>query len=106
MRSDLPAPLTVELGGALGLVAVVVALKAVLHPLLTYALATHVFALPPLYAAVAIVLAAMPVGVNPYLFASRYRAAEAECATAIAVSTPLAVATVTAALVALGFGGG
>jgi predicted permease len=92
--------------GALPIVAVLVVLKGVVHPLMVYTLATHVFALPPLFAAVAIVLATMPVGVNPYLFATRYAAAEAECATAIAVSTPLAVVTVTAALLVLGLGGG
>jgi hypothetical protein len=92
--------------GALPAVAAVVALKGVAHPLIVCAFALWVFQLPPVFAAVAIVLAAMPVGVNPYLFATRYRAAEAECATAIAVSTPVSMVTVTAALLLLGFGGG
>lgn len=95
-----------RIGGALPLVAVVVALKGVVHPLLAFTLATQVFALPPLFTAVAVVLATMPVGVNPYLFAARYAVAEAECATAIALSTPLAVVTVSVALIALGLGGG
>ncbi len=91
--------------GALPLVAVLVGLKAVVHPLVTFALARWVFELSPLFAAVAVLLAAMPVGVNPYLFATRYAAAEAECATAIAVATPLALLTVSVVLVALGLGG-
>jgi predicted permease len=95
-----------RVGGALPLVAVVVALKGVAHPVIAYLLATQVFALPPLFTAVAVVLAALPVGVNPYLFAARYGVAEAECATAIAISTPLAVVTVSLALVGLGLGGG
>lgn len=91
--------------GALPLVAVLVVLKGVVHPIVAFALTTQVFAVQPLFAAVAVVLATMPVGVNPYLFATRYRAAEAECATAIAVSTPLAVITVTAGLIVVGMGG-
>lgn len=95
-----------HIGGALPLVAVVVALKGVVHPLVAFVLATQVFDLSALFTAVAVVLAALPVGVNPYLFAARYGVAEAECATAIAVSTPLAVITVSLALVGLGLGGG
>lgn len=91
--------------GALPLVASLVLLKGVAHPLLVFALATWVFALPPLWTQVAVVLAAMPIGVNPYLFAARYKVAEAECATAIAVSTPIAVVIVTVTLLALGLGG-
>jgi len=92
--------------GALGLVAVLVALKGVVHPLIVVTLATQVFALPALFTAVAVLLATMPVGVNPYLFAARYGAAEAECATAIAVSTPLAIVTVSVALIGLSLAGG
>lgn len=92
--------------GALGLVAVLVTLKGVVHPLVVVTLATQVFALPALFTAVAVLLATMPVGVNPYLFAARYQAAEAECATAIAVSTPLAIVTVSVALIGLGLAGG
>lgn len=92
--------------GALPMVSVLVVLKGVVHPLVVLTLATQVFALPPLFAGVAVVLATMPVGINPYLFATRYAAAEAECATAIAVSTPLAVVTVTAALLVMGFATG
>jgi hypothetical protein len=94
------------IGGALPLVAVLVGLKGVVHPLIAYVLAAYVFALPTMFTAVAVVLAALPVGVNPYLFAARYGVAEAECATAIAISTPLAVVTVSLALVALGLGAG
>jgi len=90
--------------GALPVVAVLVGLKAVLHPLVVFVLATQVFALSPLFTTVAIVLATMPVGINPYLFATRYGAAEAESATAMALSTLLAVVTVTATLVLMGLG--
>lgn len=92
------------LRGALPLVAVLVVLKGAVHPAIVYVLGTQLFALPPLSLTVAVILAAMPVGVNPYLFATRYRAAEAECATAIALSTALAVASISAVLVLLDLG--
>ena len=92
--------------GALLPAAAVVALKVVVHPVLAYLLATRVFELSALDTAVVVVLAALPVGVNPYLFAARYRAAEAECAAAVALSTPLAMVTIAAVVVALGLGGG
>jgi predicted permease len=91
--------------GALPVVSVLVVLKGVVHPLVMLGLA-QVFGLSPLWTAVAVVLATMPIGVNPYLFATRYRVAEVECATAIAVSTPIAVVTVGAALLAFGIVGG
>lgn len=93
------------LRGALPLVAVLVVLKGVVHPAIVYLVGSQLFALPPLSLTVAVILAAMPVGVNPYLFATRYRAAETECATAIALSTGLAVASVSAVLVLLDLGG-
>ena len=93
-----------EIKAALPLVAVLVALKGVVHPLLVTLLA-QAFGLSPLWAAVAILLASMPIGVNPYLFAARYGRAEAECATAVAVSTPVAILTVSAALLTLGLAG-
>ncbi len=92
------------LRGALPLVAVLVVLKGVVHPAIVWLLGSQLFALPPLSLTVAVILAAMPVGVNPYLFATRYRAAEAECATAIAVSTALAVVGVGTVLLLLDLG--
>ncbi len=94
-----------RIGGTLPVVLTLVLLKGLVHPLLVFFLATQVFDLPTLWTQVAVVLAAMPIGVNPYLFAARYQASEAECATAIAVSTPLAVIVVSVVLLALGLGG-
>lgn len=88
--------------GALPLASLLVVLKGVVHPMATLAVCTLLFDLPPAWVAVAVVMGATPVGVNPYLFASRYRVGEAECATAIALSTPLAVVTITLALAATG----
>ncbi|MFW5835086.1 MAG: AEC family transporter [Pseudomonadota bacterium] len=79
-----------------------VGVKGIIHPLLLFLLCTYVFELSPLWTAVAVVLAATPVGVNPYLFAVRYRTAEGATATAIALSTPISILTITAALWAVG----
>ena len=80
-----------RIAGALQPALVMVALKLVVCPLAVWALATLVFEMPPLWAKVAIVLAAMPVGVNVYLFGVRYHAGEAESATAVLlVQHPLA----------------
>jgi predicted permease len=85
--------------GALQPALVMVALKLIVHPLAVWALATLVFDVPPLWAKVAIVVAAMPVGVNVYLFGVRYDAGQAESATAILLSSILSVATLSAVLV-------
>ncbi|WP_368735600.1 AEC family transporter, partial [Escherichia coli] len=52
---------------------VVAGLKLVLHPLAVWVLAFHVFTMPAAYAGVAVLFAAMPVGVNAYLLANRYK---------------------------------
>jgi malonate transporter and related proteins len=88
-----------RIAGALQPALVMVALKLLVCPLVVWAFATFVFDVPPLWAKVAIVLAAMPVGVNVYLFGVRYQAGEAESATAILLSSILSVATLTMVLV-------
>jgi malonate transporter len=93
-----------RLKGALAPAAMIAALKLVVHPLLVFGLISLVFAVPPLWAKVAIVIAALPVGVNPYLFAVRYDAGQVESASAILLSTPLSVATVSLVLLWLGPG--
>jgi hypothetical protein len=50
-----------------------VALKTALHPALVWLLATRVFDLPASWTAVAVTLAALPTGINTYLFAQRYQ---------------------------------
>jgi hypothetical protein len=95
-----------RIAGALRVALVVVAIKLVVCPLAVWALATVVFDVPPLWAKVAILLAAMPVGVNVYLFGVRYDAGQAESATAILLSSILSIATLSAALVWLEADGG
>jgi malonate transporter and related proteins len=88
-----------RIAGALQPALVMVALKLVVCPLAVWALATFVFDVPRLWAKVAILLAAMPVGVNVYLFGVRYDAGQAETATALLLSSILSVATLSATLV-------
>ena len=95
-----------RIAGALRVALVMVALKLVVCPLAVWALATFVFDVPPLWAKVAILLAAMPVGVNVYLFGVRYGAGQAESASAILLSSILSIATLSAALAWLDAPGG
>jgi hypothetical protein len=85
----------------LGLVA---ALKLFALPALAYVLAAHVFALPPLVVAVIVLHAAMPVGANPFLFATRYERGTGPISAAIVASTLAAVVTVSVLLLLLGAG--
>ncbi|MCJ2008598.1 AEC family transporter [Methylobacterium sp. E-016] len=83
--------------------AVVIALlKLVVHPLIVWLLATKVFAMPPAYAGVATLFAAMPVGINAYLLAMRYRTETGLIAASLLVSTLLAPFTTIAWLTLLG----
>ncbi|MEM7565854.1 MAG: AEC family transporter [Pseudomonadota bacterium] len=68
--------------------------KLLIHPLIVFGLATW-FALPPLWTAAAVLFAACPAGVNTYLFAVTYDKGVAEASTNIAVTSGIAVVSVT-----------
>lgn len=88
--------------GALRPALVMVALKLIGHPLAVWLLVILVFDVPPLWAKVVILLAALPVGVNVYVFATRYDAGQAESAAAIVISNILSVVTLPLILLWLG----
>ncbi|MFO1070323.1 MAG: AEC family transporter [Geminicoccaceae bacterium] len=90
--------------GALPRAGFMILMKMLVHPALVWVLATFVFAVPPLWTGVAVLTASLPVGVNSYLFAERYRVGQAEAAAAILIATVLSVATVTVLLGLLGVG--
>lgn len=69
-------------------------LKNFVHPLLVWWLATRVFSLDPTWMRVAVVVAAMPTGVNAYLFANRYEAGSAMASSAVLISTAVSLVTV------------
>jgi malonate transporter and related proteins len=79
-------------------------LKLVAHPLLVYAIARSVFALPPLWSGVGLLFAACPSGINVYLFAHRVKTGEATASASVSLSTGLAVITVALWLAFLGVG--
>ena len=91
-----------SMSGQFASVLAITAIKLLAMPIVAYLLATHVFGLPPLAACVVTLLAGMPVGANAYLFASSYGRAPAAVSGAIALSTPLAVITLSTLLVLLG----
>jgi malonate transporter and related proteins len=77
----------------LGLAAVLTALKLIVHPALVYLFAFEIFPMPPVWAGVAVLFAAMPSGINSYLFAERYKTAVTLTSNTIALSTFCAVFT-------------
>lgn len=89
--------------GDLGPAIVITALKLVVHPAIVYSL-TRVLPMPPVWADVAVVFAAMPSGVNAYLLAQRYKAGVTASASAVSLSTALSLFTVTVWFLILGVG--
>jgi malonate transporter and related proteins len=77
------------------LVASIAFLKLIVQPALVYVLVFHVLPMPPVWAAVAVLFAACPTGVNSYLLAERYKVCVPLVSTTIAVTTVAAVVTTT-----------
>ncbi|MEM9207374.1 MAG: AEC family transporter [Pseudomonadota bacterium] len=69
-------------------------LKIIIHPLLVYVLAVHVFDLPPAWTGAVILFAASPSGVNAYLVAKYYGTGLRISSSTIAISTFLSVISV------------
>ena len=72
---------------------VISVLKTILHPLLMWG-AGRALGLTGLPLAVMVVAAALPVGANVFLFSQRYKEAEDLVTASVAVSTLMAVGTV------------
>jgi len=68
----------------------VIALKMVLMPVLVFVMVRYVVSIPPLWAQVAVLFAAMPTGANAFLFSQRNEEAVAAVSGAIALGTALA----------------
>jgi malonate transporter len=83
-------------------VAILATLKLVAHPLLVWTLAVHVLGLHGIWVPVAVTMAAMPSGVNAYLFAERYAAAEGVAARTVFITTAGSVLTLALTLYLLG----
>ncbi|TVQ36284.1 MAG: AEC family transporter [Spirochaetaceae bacterium] len=78
-------------------VALLIVAKLMLHPLLVWLL-VWLLRLPAAWAAVAVVTAALPTGINASVFARKYDASVAQVATATLLSTAISLATLTAVL--------
>ena len=75
--------------------------KLILQPLLTWWLAYHVFGLSGIWAAAAVIHAALPTGVPVFVVAQRYKTYVERSSAAVVVSTGLSVATLSVLLVLL-----
>ena len=64
-----------------------VLLKLFVHPALTWALATWVFHLPPMWVKAAVLLSALPTGTGPFMLAEFYRRDGAQVSNTILLST-------------------
>ncbi|MGU3494612.1 AEC family transporter [Xanthobacteraceae bacterium A53D] len=78
-------------------------LKLVVHPLLVLGL-TRILPMPPVWAGVAVLFAAMPCGINAYLLAQRYGVGVGTSSSAVSLSTGLGLITITFWLYVLGVG--
>lgn len=87
-----------QLGGDLRQCAALVIFKLVVHPIIAAVMAFFVFDLQPVWAAVAVVTAALPLGVNVFIMAEHYGIYTARAASAILISTGLSLLTVSVLL--------
>lgn len=79
-----------HLGGDLREVGVIVVFKLLAMPAAVWLTATYVFAIDPMWAAIAAVNAAMPDGANVFVLAQKYNLFVARAAAAVLISTALA----------------
>lgn len=71
----------------------VTAISTMLHPLAALILGTLVFDLPHEVLRAAVIIAAMPTGMNGYIFAAQYQRAQGAAASAVLLATASAVVT-------------
>lgn len=81
-----------------------VALKTLVFPGIVFVLATYVFELETLWRNTAVLLSAVPTGVNAFLFADRYGVGKASATTTIFLGTGVSMATLSLILYLLDIG--
>jgi predicted permease len=79
-------------------------LKAVVNPILTFALVTNVFVMEPLWSQAAVILSATPAAVNTYVIAQQYNVHFKTVSSAIVMSTGMSVITIFFWLIWFGVG--
>jgi malonate transporter len=75
--------------------------KLLLHPLITWWLAYHVFKLEGMLPAIAVIQAALPSGVPVFVLAQQYNSFETRSSSVIVISTAISVFTLSALLIFL-----
>lgn len=80
--------------GGWGIVALLVVLKLIVQPAVTWAIARFAFDLAPLPTHTAVLIAALPTGTGPFMLAEFYRRDADITAKAILVSTTLSILTI------------
>ena len=70
-------------------------LALLVHPTITFVLAHHVFELDLIYVQAAVILAAMPPGMNVYIFASLYNRAVGLSASVLVIANIISIITIT-----------
>lgn len=83
-----------KISGQLNRAGVIIILKAFAHPLLVYLLVVVLFDLPHPWAAVAVIAASLPAGVNSAVFANKYDSVVAPIGTAVLLSTLISIGTI------------
>ena len=87
--------------GDVGPAVLLTALKLVIHPLVVWLVAVPLLGLSGMWVSVAVTMAAMPTGVNAYLFGARYEAAAGVAARTVFLTTLLSLVTISVLLVLL-----
>lgn len=88
------------LTGSIGPAVAITALKNAVHPIAVWVVG-QALDLDPLWLSVAVLLAAMPTGMNMYLFANRYQVSPATATTSIFASTVSGILTISLVILAL-----
>jgi predicted permease len=93
---------TYPLGGDVQPAVALSIVKLAVHPLLVWVFAVPILGLDGLWVDVAVVMAAMPSGVNVYLFGARYDAAPGVAARTVLVTSVCSMVTIAVVLTILG----
>ena len=91
-----------RVAGSLGASAAICVMKTVIFPVGVWLVLRFVLELDSLWLSVAVVLAALPVGINTYLFAERYSTGVPLAAASTVVSTAVSMVTISLVLLLLG----
>jgi len=90
-----------KISGDILKIAITIAVKNLIHPILVWVACTQIFGLEPMWVAVAVILASCPSGINVYLFANRYQVIVPSTATIVVLSTVVSVPVISLVLVLL-----